>query len=160
MDWKHEDIRSKRRKIAEEQFAGADRDAILDHIAEVETALYTLAYPLSGIDVEKGPYCGASVRSKLFPLEPENGDSPFCVFNKETNKFDSKEIPEDRLHAEDYETADSIQIRDGSKLSDEFPIISVHQSALASSIYYGAVFLGDVRKAVALLERARKGEEA
>lgn len=160
MGWRHEDIRAERRKIAEEQFAGADRDALLDHIADVETALFTLAYPLSGLDVEKGPYCSASARSKLFPLQ-EGGDesSPFCAFNAGTNKFEAKSIPDERLHLEDYEQSDSIRILDGSKLSDEFPIISIHQSAMAASIYYGAVFMGDVRKAVALLWPARKDRE-
>lgn len=150
--WKIDDITAERRKKAEDRFRTAHRDELLDHIAKVEAALYTMALPLSDLDIEAGPRRSAYVSSKLFPAKIEGvPDGKYTVWNSDKKELEATAIPDDHLHEFEYAEAESISIMDGSKLNDDFPVISVHQNAIASYIYCGSIHMRDIRRAAALL---------
>ncbi|RUV07947.1 hypothetical protein EOA79_02335 [Mesorhizobium sp. M1A.F.Ca.IN.020.03.2.1] len=151
--WKSEEIAAERRKRAETMLGAATREQLIDRIVALETSLYKMTYSLNELDVDAGPRCSAWMVSKMFPhrfLDREQ-NAEFCVYDKEKGHFVGVMVKTDTMHEVDYVLDDSVQIDDGSKLPDDFEILSVHQSAIAASIYGGSIFMGDVREAAKLL---------
>lgn len=151
MGWRIDDIKAERKAAAEKRFESSDRAALIDHIADIEAALYTLASPLSGLDIVPGPKRSAWATSKLFPdtFGKSEFGGKYAVCSD--GKFIAKDIPDTELHAIEYATIDSIQIADGSKLSDDFEVIAVHQNAIAAFICCGSISMKDIRRAAELL---------
>lgn len=150
--WKFDDITKERRAKAEDSLAGATTDQLLDHIAKVEAALYTLTYSLNDLDIEPGPRRSARATSKLFPSQFDHiPDGLFAVYNSDKHEFEATTIPVEELHAVQYAEAESISIEDGSKLSDDFEIIAVHQSAPCAYVGCGSIWMRDVRRAASIL---------
>lgn len=149
--WRIDDIKAERKAAAEKRFENSDHAALIDYIAEIEAALYTLAYPLSELDVVPGPRRSAWVSSKLFPdtFGESEFDGKYAVYSN--GKFVAKDIPDTELHTIGYATADSILIVDGSKLSDDFEVIAVHQNAIGAYICCGSIWMKDIRRAAKLL---------
>lgn len=151
--WKTDEIAAERRKKAEATFIGATREQLIDRIVALETSLYKMTYSLSELDIEPEPRASAWMYSKLFPHRylDKAQNAEFCVFDRETKQFVEAHVTPENLHEASYELAESVEIRDGSKLPDDFEILSVHQSAMCASIYGGAICMGDVREAARLL---------
>jgi hypothetical protein len=150
--WKSDEIAAERRKRAEAELASATREQLLDRIVALETSLYKMTYSLNELDIEPEPRASAWMSSKLFPhrwLADQNAE--FSVFDKDTRKFVAATVTPENMHEIDYELDESVEIRDGSKLPDDFQILSVNQSAMCASIYGGAICMGDVREAARLL---------
>lgn len=152
MGWKIEEITAKRLETVRKRFPEAD-SAVLDHIAAVEAALYCLAYPLSELDIERGPRRAAWMTSKLFPATYFDNipEGQFAVWDKATSEFVAKEIKLEELHEHEYQEAESISIEDGSRLADDLEVLAVHQNAIAAYVYGGSISMGDIRRAVKLL---------
>lgn len=149
--WKIETITAERREKAKAKFPNAG-DAALDHIANVEGALYCLAYPLHNLDIEPGPRRNAWMTSKMFPAQFDSiKDQEFAVYDKEAKDFVSTVILPENLHEVEYEVSESIGITDGSKLSDDFEVLAVHQNAIAAYIGCGGIWMKDIRRAAKLL---------
>lgn len=151
MGWKIEAIKAERLKLAAGKFAGASPD-VLDHIAEVETALYCLAYPLSELDMAPAHRCNVWMSSKMFPAQFDDiKDGEFAVYDKAVGDFKSTVLPTEKLHEVDYATAEGINLMDGTKISDDFEILSVHQNAPCAYVGCGSIWMKDVRRAAKLL---------
>jgi hypothetical protein len=152
-NWKSEEIATERRKLAKVNLADASKGQLIDRIVALETSLYKIAYPLHELDIEPSPRASAWMTSKLFPYryldKAENEE--FCVFDANTKQFVGAQVASETMHQIDYILGDSVQIDDGSKLSDDLEILSVYQSAVCASIYGGSIFMGDVREAARLL---------
>ena len=149
--WKIDNITAERRKKASVKFPDAGSD-VLDHIANVEAALYCLAYPLSDLDIEPGPRRDAWMTSKMFPSNFDGiKEGEFAVYDKDAKDFVSTDIPLEKLHEVEYEVAESIYVKDGSKLSDDFEVLAVHQNAIAAYVGCGGIWMKDIRRAAKLL---------
>lgn len=151
--WKTEQIAAERRKRADVAFANATREDLLARIVALETSLYKLTYSLNDLDVEPGPRNSAFMQSKFFPhryLDKAEKEE-FCTFDAATSQFVGAQVSDETMHRVDYALDESVDVRDGSKLSDDLEILSVHQNATAASIYCGAIYMGDVREAAKLL---------
>lgn len=146
MGWDLNHIRKSREKIINEQLADANRDVLLKRILELETILHPLLAPLSSID--ENPGGSIFVESKLFPLLDEE-DENFLVYDSKTStsKHIGKTISTEDYAKHDYYLQDSIPLTDGTKLGDEFSIISVSQSVSVASIFCGNITMRDVRNA-------------
>jgi hypothetical protein len=153
MSWKILDIRAERLDRVKSDLASASHEQLLERIADLEASLYPFVVTLGSLDDKLDwPYASMGVCSKFFPLRAESGK--MLVFNRETNKSDEvDDPPPERLHEVEYYTDESVSFDkgQGGKLHDSFKVIEVRQSATAASIYCGAVFMEDVRRAQAVL---------
>ena len=155
--WNIDKIKADRLALATERFPAASPD-VLAHIADIETSLYTLAYPLNGLQIEAGPHRVAFCESKLFPLRPKEGETSFMRFCEETRTTVTASIAPSELHLVEYYCEESLPIYDSTEIDDDFEIISVGQSAIATSINCGSICMGDVRRAADLLWPQAEGE--
>ena len=90
--------------------------------------------------------------SKMFPANfDEIKDGEFAVYDKTASNFVSTVIPPEKLHEVEYEVAESIYVEDGSKLSDDFEVLAVHQNAIAAYVGCGGIWMKDIRRAASLL---------
>lgn len=151
--WNTAQIAAERRQKAEVSLADATREELLNRIVALETSLYKLTYSLSDLDVDPGPRSSAFMTSKFFPHRYLDKDEKeeFCTFDPATRQFVGAQVSTETMQQVDYALADSVDVRDGSKLSDDLEILNVHQSATAASIWCGAIYMGDVREAAKLL---------
>lgn len=150
--WNTEQIAAERRKRAEEVFANASREELVNRIVALETSLYKMTYSLSELDIDPSPRGSAWMASKLFPHRwLANGDAEFSVYDRDKKEFVAVDVKPETMHEIGYALDDSVEINDGTKLPDGFEILSVHQSVSCASIYGGAIFMGDVREAAKLL---------
>jgi len=156
MGWNYEAIREHKAKDAT-RLADWPREKLIARIIDLEVALDPLVTTLGSLDDKLDwPRASMSVSSKLWPMTDEDGKS-WLVFNKETSKSDPIEPPKpERLHEVEYYTQDGLSFdkNEGGKLHDDFEIIGVHQSALASYIFCGHITMKDVRHAAGVLRES------
>jgi hypothetical protein len=62
--------------------------------------------------------------------------------------------PIEKWHETEFSSAESLSIRDGSKIHDDFELLAVHQNAPGAYIGCGNISMGDVRRAAKLLWHA------
>lgn len=149
--WNLDKIRAGRREFAEKHLANATREELLERLVEVETSLYTMTYSLSELDVLPGPRRNAWITSNLFPCWDDAGDKALII-TKEEPRVEYREVPPtEQWHETEFDSAESLSIKDGSKIHDDFEILSVHQNAIAAYIGCGNISMGDVRRAAKLL---------
>jgi len=153
MGWKYKEIEDGRRAKALEKYATATHDELIERIVALETTLEPLLFVLGSLDMPPGPRESVYASSKLFPLL--SNDDHFLVHKPGENGGSSEElkIPDDQLHKFEYYTQDSLSFKDGTKLDDTFEVISVHQSVMCGYMYCGSITMGDIRKAVGVLEK-------
>lgn len=155
MSWKIGDIFAQRKEKAAARFKDASHEDLVERIAELEATLWLFAATLSCLDDKA--WRGTTATSKLFPetfsSDDSKEESQFWVFDHDKRNFVPRAIDAKDLHAVDYELCDSIEIADGSQLSDDFEIIATHQQEPATYVFGGAVWMGDVRRAVDVLFR-------
>jgi hypothetical protein len=143
MSWKIDQIRERQKELVEARFADASREDIMAALIELRTAAYPFEYVTSHLDMKS--WRGTTASSALFHWEhPEKPG--FAVWNTETSDFDCVQLKDEELAAAKYVTADSIQIEDGSKLGDNFEVLSVHQQAPCAYVGCGSIWMEDVRR--------------
>lgn len=148
--WNLVKIRADRRKIAETAFKDASREQIIDRLVEVEASLYTMTYSLSELDIAPGPRCNAWMTSNMFPCM-DDADKVLTIEKDEPRVEYRETPPTEKWHETEFSSADSLSIKDGSKIHDDFKILAVHQNAVAAYIGCGNISMGDVRHAARLL---------
>lgn len=149
--WNLEKIRAGRRKVANESLKDATREQLIERLVEVETSLYTLAYSLSELDIAPAHRCNAWMTSNLFPAFDES-DKPLIIDRQAEPRVEYRDLPPaEKWHETEFGHAESLSIYDGSKLSDDFEILRVHQNAPGAYIGCGNISMGDVRRAAKLL---------
>jgi len=152
MGWNVDAIKCYCVKRVLERYGHADKDTLLDAIAEREAALYPFVTTLGSLD-EKTKN-GTWADSKLFPARWDDvGDNEVTVWNPETKTYEPRSQPDDAdIHKIDYALADSVNIRDGSNIDGKFRILTVHRSEDCAYIHCGTVFMDDVRRACSILK--------
>lgn len=148
--WNLDKIRAGRREFAEKRFKEFTREQLLERLVEVETSLYVMTYTLNELDILPALRGDAWMTSNLFPVMDDDGK--VLTIEDSEPRVEYRELPPpEKWHETEFCHADSLSIQDGSKLSDEFEILSVHQNAPAAYIGCGNIEMGDVRRAAKLL---------
>lgn len=140
MGWNHDSILKNRREAVAVRYGMADREALLERIAELEAALYPFAYTLGSLDCAHDETIhGAIASSALFPFqEDDTPDDHVLVFDKETRELLPQKLDVAQAHLVEYETCESFELpADGNPLDGSFDIMSVMQSAPCASIGCG-----------------------
>lgn len=148
--WNLDKIRAGRRTFAEKHLKEATRDQLLERLVEVETSLYTMTYSLSELDIMPGHRCNAWMSSNMFACTDDDGK--VLTIEDAEPRVEYRETPApEKWHETEFSSADSLSIKDGSKIHDDFEILAVHQNAPCAYIGCGNISMGDVRRAVKLL---------
>lgn len=150
--WNLDKIRKDRRELAEKNLAGASREELLDRIAEVEMNLYVMTYTWSELDIVPSWRCNAWVTSNLFPCRGDDDTKVLTIDQTQEPKVDYRDVPPiEKWHETEFCSEESLSIEDGSKIHDDFELISVHQNAPGAYVGCGNIKMGDVRRATELL---------
>lgn len=154
MAWNIDSISAERRGILLKRFPDAATH-VIDHMVELEAALYPFAYTLGCLD--GGFRRGTTASSMLFPFETEGGLGLY--YDKEKGSVAERELPPlSEMYREpgQWSLADSPTIMPGERLDDSLEVMAVHGHEFAASVGCGSIEMRDVRRAHALLFGAKQ----
>lgn len=153
MGWNHKTLDAIFRKRASDMYADKSNTELIDRIIQLEVAAYGFDHTLYSLNEES--WRGTHATSPLFPStqEDEQHRTTVFVFSVDGNykhelsgkRIPIKDIAESDLHRYEYGERESIDIKDGRQLDDDFDIIAVHQQAPGAYVGCGSIDMGDIR---------------
>lgn len=143
MGWNIEKIKEARKVHIEQKYGNLSKEELLEALLELESSVYPVAYVLKGL-LGKTPI-GTWVYSKLFPFQTEN-DDVLISNDKETREVKFHSLDESELHQIEYSLIESIDIKDGTRLHDDFMILDVTQEYFGGATNCGTITIGDIRR--------------
>ncbi|SRR6266481_8244016 len=152
MSWNMENIKAKIKQEVEFRFDNSLYKELLEYIIELKSAMYPFMMTLGALDDNmSGNFQCTYINSKLFPTL--DGEGKFQVFTNSGELEIINKPKENELHTVNYLTEESLFLKAGHELSDEFMVLSVHQTDVGSTIYCGSIVMEDVRRLCKLVGR-------
>lgn len=143
MSWDLERIKESRKLHIEQKYGHLSKEDLLEALLDLETAIYPISYVLRGL-TQKAPR-GIWALSKLFPSQ-DNDDNVLVFKDGLWTEIRYHSLNESKLHEAEYPLEESIDIKDGTRLHDDFMILEVIQEYFGATANCGKITMGDIRR--------------